>query len=355
MNPQSVFCPNEACPDKWIRGKGNIVSHGMKRKRCKCKTCSHTFSYRRGTLFYGLRHSEEMVMWVVGLVAWGCPVAALVAVFEVDERTVADWLRRAGVQAEAFHQQHTQPLNLEQVQVDELRLKLQRQIVWVAMAVGVGSRLWLGAVCQVKRDKHLARQIVTCVYNWAQNQPLVITFDGWSAYPKACLKVFREPLLNGRRGAPRLQAWPHLILLQLEKTHHRQWVLNRWLLSGSASMAHYLLNLTQGVGTTLNTAYIERLNATFRAHLACLGRRTHCPARQLETVNGRIYLVGCLYNFCWQHGSLQGRTPAMAAGLTDHRWSLEEFLWSHLLPHCASTVYCGATNIQERTAAKGER
>jgi transposase-like protein len=338
MNLQTIFCPNEACPDKWVMGKGNIVSHGVKRKRYKCKACGKTFSYRRGTLFYGLRSPEQMVLWVVGLVAWGCPVAAIVRVFEVDERTVADWLRRAGVQAEGFHHQHLQPLDLEQVQVDELRLKLQRKIVWIGMALAVGSRLWLGAVCRPKRDKKLAQQIITCVYHWAQKRPLVIAFDGWPAYPKACQKIFREAVLSGRCGAPRLQFWSHLTLLQLEKTHYGQWVLNRWLLSGSASMAHYLLNLTQGIGTTLNTAYIERLNATFRAHLACLGRRTRCPARQIETVNQRIYLVGCLYNFCWVHDSLAGRTPAMAAGLTDHRWSLEEFLWSHLLPHWSSTV-----------------
>jgi transposase-like protein len=339
MNLQSVFCPNEACPDKYVMGKGNIVSHGIQRKRCKCNSCQHTFSYRRGTLFDGLRHSEELVIWVVGLVASGCPVAAIVAVFELDERTVAAWLRRAGMQAEAFHHQHIQVLDLEQVQVDEIRLKVQAGIVWIAMAVAVGTRLWLGAVCRPNRDKGLARHIMTCVYNWAKKLPLVMTFDGWSAYPKACQRVFREPLLTGRRGGVKQVPWSHLTLLQLVKSPKGQpFALQRWLLSGSASMAHYLLNITQGVGTSLNTAYIERLNATFRTHLACMARRTRCPARQLETVNGRIYLVGCLYNFCWLHRSLTDRTPAMAAGLTDHRWSLEEFLWSRLLPHWASTV-----------------
>jgi transposase-like protein/IS1 family transposase len=339
MNLQTVFCMNEACPDKYVMGKGNIVSHGKTRQRCRCKSCEQTFSYRRGTIFYGLRHSEELVTWVVGLVASGCPVAAIVSVFEVDERTVADWLRRAGGYAEAFHHQHMQPLDLEQVQVDEVRLKMQQQIVWIAMALAVGSRLWLGAVCSPSRNKRLARQIITCVYNWAMKVPLVITFDGWSAYPKACRRVFREALLTGQRGAPKQVLWSCLTLLQLVKSPKGQpFALQRWLLQGSASMAHYLLNITQGVGTTLNTAYIERLNATFRAHLACMARRTRCPARQLETVNGRVFLVGCLYNFCWLHGSLNRRTPAMAAGLTDHRWSLEEFLWSHLLPHWSSTV-----------------
>ena len=289
-------------------------------------------------MFAGLRSDLKIVTWVVGLVAWGCPVAAIVAVFEIDERTVADWLHRAGVYAEAFHHQHMRELDLQQVQVDEIRLKMQHKIVWVAMALRVGSRLWLGGVCRVKRDRKLAQQIMTCVYNWAQYRPLLIAFDGWSAYPKACYRVFREPLLTGRVGGPRQQAWFCLSVVQLVKHQAQQWLMKRWVLSGSCSMIRYLLNITQGVGSTINTAYIERLNATFRAHLATFARRTRCPARQLQQVHERVFLVGCLYNFCWLHSSLDKKTPAWTAGLTDHRWSLEEFLWAHLLPHWLSTT-----------------
>jgi transposase-like protein len=338
MNLQTVFCPNMACRDKHEVGKGNIVAHSQKRQRCKCTSCGKTFSYRRGTLFYGLRHAEKQVMWVVGLVAWGCPVAAIVAVFEIDERTVADWLHRAGVYAEAFHHQHIHKRDLQQVQVDEIRLKMQQKVMWIAMAMSVGSRLWLGAVCQVHRDKKLAQQIMTCVYNWAQHRPLVIAFDGWAAYPKACYRVFREPVLSGRVGGVRQQPWSCLSLVQLVKYQSKKWAMKRWVLSGSCSMVRYLLNVTQGIGTTINTAYIERLNATFRAHLATFARRTRCPAHQVQQVGERVFLVGCLYNFCWLHSSLDKKTPAWAAGLTDHRWSLEEFLWAHLLPHWASTV-----------------
>ncbi len=338
MNLQSVFCPNKACPDKHQVGKGNIVSHGQARQRCKCKSCGHTFSYRQGTMFAGLRTEVQIVTWVVGLIAWGCPVAAIVAVFELDERTVADWMHRAGMYAEAFHHQHIRPLNLQQVQVDEIRLKMQRQVLWIAMAMNIGSRLWLGAVCRESRDKKLARHIMTCIYNWAQKVPLVIAFDGWSAYPKACYRVFREPVLSGRVGGPRKQPWACLSVVQLVKQAAHQWVMKRWVLSGSCSMIHYLLNVTQGVGTTINTAYIERLNATFRAHLASFARRTRCPARQAQQVGERLFLVGCLYNFCWPHASLSLKTPAWSARLTDHRWSLEEFLWARLLPHWASTT-----------------
>ena len=306
MNLQAVFCPNMACRDKHEVGKGNIVAHSQKRQRCKCSSCGHTFSYRQGTMFYGLRYPEEQIMWVVGLVAWGCPVAAIVAVFEIDERTVADWMHRAGAYAEVFHHQHMRALDLQQVQVDEIRLKMQRKIVWIAMAMSVGSRLWLGAVCQVKRDKKLARQIITCVYNWARHAPLVIAFDGWAADPKACYRVFREPILTGRVGGVRKQPWSCLSLIQLVKYQSQQWAMQRWVLTGSCSMIRYLLNVTQGSGTTINTAYIERLNATFRAHLATFARRTRCPARHIHQVGERVFLVGCLYNFCWRHASLLG-------------------------------------------------
>jgi len=338
MNLQSVFCPNMACRDKYQIGKGNIISHGKGRQRCKCKSCGHTFWYRRGTMFYGLRTDEQVVTWAVGLVAWGCPVAAIVAVFGTDERTVADWLHRAGMYAETFHYQHVQEIDLQQVQVDEIRLKMQRQVVWIAMALSVSSRLWLGAVCRVKRDKHLARQIMTCIYNWAKQVPLVIAFDGWSAYPTAAAFIFREPCWTRKVGGVRKQLWSELHLVQLVKQEAQQWVMCRWVVLGSSAVIRQLLDVTQGVATTINTAYIERLNATFRAHLACFARRTRCPARQLQTVGERVFLVGCLYNFCCLHSSFDTKTPAMAAGLTDHRWSLEEFLWNRLLPHFASTA-----------------
>jgi hypothetical protein len=99
-----------------------------------------------------------------------------------------------------------------------------------------------------------------------------------------------------------------------------------------------LLQQTQGRGT-INTAYIERLNATFRSRIAALVRRGRALARQTATLHRSMYLVGSVYNFCTYHRSLRvaiplprdqlhmvSRTPAMAAGITDHRWTVEELL-----------------------------
>jgi hypothetical protein len=93
-----------------------------------------------------------------------------------------------------------------------------------------------------------------------------------------------------------------------------------------------LQQTTQG-GGMINTAYIERLNAIFRQRLACLFWRTRHLARQIQTLQESMYVLGCVYNFCDFHKSLRLRlsvgrygfhwvqsTPALAAGLADHRW-----------------------------------
>jgi hypothetical protein len=91
-------------------------------------------------------------------------------------------------------------------------------------------------------------------------------------------------------------------------------------------------------GTVITTASIERLNATFRAHRAPLTRRGRAIVRTETALVAGIWLVGTAYTFGWPHDSLRQRapdhaprkwrlrTPAMAAGLTDRCWSLDEVL-----------------------------
>jgi hypothetical protein len=92
-----------------------------------------------------------------------------------------------------------------------------------------------------------------------------------------------------------------------------------------------------GAGRQIHTSYIERLNATFRSRLASLVRRGRGLAHKAETLAMGVDLVGGVYNFCTGHRSLRisvpggrakwpGRTPAMAAGWTDHVWSVQELL-----------------------------
>ena len=122
-------------PARGRTGRGNIGIHSCKGQRFICTECQKTFSATTGTAFYRLRTSAETVSLVVTLMAHGCPLQAIVVAFGYDERTVACWLARAGVQGQAV-QEHLveQPRDLGQVQADELRVKTQRGIVWMALA-----------------------------------------------------------------------------------------------------------------------------------------------------------------------------------------------------------------------------
>jgi hypothetical protein len=114
--------------------------------------------------------------------------------------------------------------------------------------------------------------------------------------------------------------------------------VRRCLPQGSERLLGQLLRATQDKGQgVLNTAFIERLNATFQARLAPLVRRTRGLARRETMLHAGMYLVGTVYNLCTFHESLhsaQGaqRTPAMAAGITTHRWSVAELLWHRVPP-----------------------
>lgn len=217
MDPTEAFCPNPECPARGQTGRGNIVIHSQKERRFKCQQCGETFAQRKGSAFYRLRTPVETVTLVVTLLAHGCPVQAIVAAFGFDERTVASWLGRAGEQCQAVHEHLVeQPRDLRQVQADELRVKVQGGICWMAMALCVRFRLWLGGEVSPHRDLPLIQRLIERVRRCAViNRVLLFCTDGLSSYPSAIKKVFRDPERNGGRGRPRLVFWPHVLIAQV--------------------------------------------------------------------------------------------------------------------------------------------
>ncbi|MEI7643720.1 MAG: hypothetical protein WCJ55_05345 [Chloroflexales bacterium] len=95
---------------------------------------------------------------------------------------------------------------------------------------------------------------------------------------------------------------------------------------GCMRCAQAIMQASQITLGVINTAYIERLNATFRTWLPALTRRSRTPARQVPHLEAAMFWMGVVYNFCRVHTTLQG-TPAMAADLTDHVWSVRELLY----------------------------
>jgi len=335
MDPTTLFCPNRNCPARGQTGRGNIGIHSQKEQRCICHECHKTFSATTGTVFYRLRTAAETVSLVVTLLAHGCPVQAIVAAFGFDERTIADWWTRSGRQGQAVHEYLVeQPRDLGQVQADELRVKKQGGIVWVALAMMVKTRLWLGGEVSAQRDMPLIRRLIERVRRCATHRPLLFCTDGLCSYIRAIRETFREPVHTGMGGRPRLRAWRNVLIAQVVKRYERRRVVEteRRLVDGTPARVETLRRRSQGDGV-INTAYIERLNATFRERLAPLARRCRALARHTLTLHEGMFVVGTVYNFCAPHASLsqaQKTTPAMAAGITDHCWTIHELLSFHV-------------------------
>lgn len=338
MHSPEIFCPNMVCPARGQTGQGNIRGHGKGRPRFKCQVCGKTFSARAGTPFFRRRTDEAIITCVVTLVGNGCPMPAIEAAFGFQAQTVREWVAASGEHCERVHDdQVVQLRDLGHVQADEIRLKTQAGVLWVAMALMVRTRLWLGGAISPSRDRRLIARLVAVVAGCASFGPLLFVTDGLKTYIEVVRCAFRTRQ-TGTGGRPRLIGWPDLVMAQVVKQYAGRAMTGsiHRLVHGSVRMYLTLLWSTPGC-QVLNTAFIERLNGTFRSRLAVFGRRTRVLARRVATVEQGMYLVGTLYNFCCRHRSLrtadgQPRTPAMATGITDHLWTVSELLHYRVPP-----------------------
>src|SRR5215217_770664 len=165
MDPSPQFCPNFYCLKRGLVGQGNIRIHSHKEQRFRCTICRKTFAATKNTPYYRLHKPMELMTLVLTLLTHGCPLQAIVAAFRLDERTVADWQQRAGQHAQRFHELHVQQgqVRAQHIQADELWVKMVGRKVWMAMALAVESRLWLGGVISARRDLALITTLVQMV------------------------------------------------------------------------------------------------------------------------------------------------------------------------------------------------
>jgi transposase-like protein len=141
MNSHAVFCPNPGCPARGRMDARNTWIHARTPPRYRRIVCGKTFSPRIGTPSYRRLTAETVIAQAVTLVAYGCPLAAIVAAYGVQRQTVIAWADAAGMQGEAVHWHLVcQPRDLGAVQADEMRVRQQGKVVWMALA-GLGPAL----------------------------------------------------------------------------------------------------------------------------------------------------------------------------------------------------------------------
>lgn len=330
LNPVGIVCPKTDCG-----ASERIGVHSHKERRYICHTCGKTFAETTHSALYRLKYAPQLVALVLCLIAYGCPLVAIEKAFALDIRTVRAWQMRAGTQGEQLqsHVLEEGDLPLQHIQADEIRVVRRGGVAWMATAMDVFSRFFIWGEVAEARDEALIKRLVKQVWQGVRQAPrrLLWMTDGLASYRTAVKACFYTKWYSGRRGAPRHIVWPELHMVQVIKRGVGQGTgLRHQLVWGTWHGVYDLLWATQLTCARPNTAFIERLNATFRERLPALVRRKRAPAQQVARLRAEMFWVGVVYNFVDRHAALDG-TPAMALGITDHPWSILELLtWA---PH----------------------
>ncbi len=371
------FCPNPTCAYQGWIGWGNLRANGHPGggpwRQFHCLVCQSYFQETHGTPLHGTRVPPETLIWAVGALAEGLGIRAVARVFEVDPNTVLAWLVEVADHTAAFSRDFLHDVRVTQVQLDELfallsavkvgevsetqaLTRLSRLSHWVWGAIDPVSKLLLTidvgqrTLAMAQGVVHQVAQVLApgCV-------PLFLT-DGFKEYTTALLTHYGQWVQPPRRQAhgpapkPRWMPLPQLLYAQVVKHYRRRrlvGVRHRVVFGTLTGVKHVLASR----GWQINTAFIERVNLTIRQHVAAVGRRVMTLCKGEAGLRQQLALYHVYYNFCLPHASLRqplplpepthgagsvktwrSCTPAMAAGLTDHVWSLREVLLFRVPP-----------------------
>jgi IS1 family transposase len=371
------FCPNPDCAYRGWVGWGNLRANGHPNgspwRQLLCIACRRYFLETLGTIFHGKRASVDLIVRVIACLAEGLGIRGTARVFEVAPNTVLQWLVEAAEQLWAFSRYVLHDVRVRQVQLDELfallsavkagevsetealeRLERSPQWVWVAMdpesklvlALDVGHR----TLAMAQRVVHQVAQVLA-----PDCAPLFLT-DGFKEYLTALLAHYGQWVQPPRRQAqgpapkPRWMPLPALLYAQVVKTVRRRRLVRvrPRVVFGTLEAVEQVL---AACGWQIQTAFVERLNLDLRHRVAAVGRRVTTLCKGEDGVRHQLGLFQAYHNLCLPHASLrvplaapvptngtgsatqwQPRTPAMAAGLTDHVWTLREVLLFRVPP-----------------------
>lgn len=170
----------------------------------------------------------------------------------------------------------------------------------------------------------------------------LMTSDENPAYAAAILEVYGETVMPERTGKPGRPAGPYKVtpaeliyatVHKVRENNHVVKVETRLIYGTKQGLKEALAAST--VSHRVNTVYVERHNGTDRNRNARKVRKTYCFSKDWEVHEAMTYFSYYQYNFCWPvrtlrerntGGKWEQRTPAMAAGLTDHIWTMKEWL-----------------------------
>jgi IS1 family transposase len=363
IDTQGFACPNQQCAyfgitDAHMHALVGDGKHGQAERiqTFRCQACRTTFSARRHTSLYRLKTPSHQIAMVLTALAEGLDPSAAERVFGYRQATITTWLTRAGGHAEIFHERCFRTLHLPHLQLDELRTRLRssQQVLWLWLAIDPLTKI-LPVLELGPRTQHMAHRLIHSLRQILAPGCLpLFTSDGLNLSFYALTAHFGHWREVGRRGREvlRWQVAAGLIYGQVKKCYRRRKLVRVtpvMRLGTEADLKGALQRL--GFSGRLNTAFIERVNLTVRHGVAALARRTWATSQQAPQLLAHLEWWRAYYHFVRPHAALrvalvqprerggklvahryQQRTPAMAAGRTNRRWTAREVLSCPLPP-----------------------
>ena len=334
--------------------------------RFQCAECGTVIEARAGTAYVGIRTDLQAYELGAKLMAEGMSMRATARILEVDKDSVCRWVVQLGghcanVMAYYFRQLHVTECQLDElwtfVRKKEGQLSPLEQMmgvygdawIWVAFApVSKMVPAWLAG----KRTLKESKQLVKCLKNRLDGHIPFFTSDDLPHYADALLEVYGEtidPPRTGKPGRPR-QSYKvppedllYAVVCKRREGSHIIEVTTEIIYGSPQRVAQALQD--SAVSQMISTYGVERNNLTIRQHARRMGRKVNAFSKDPEYLQHQLALSFAYYHFVIPHGGLRQklsrpiptkgsgspklwapRTPAMAAGLTDHIWSMDELL-----------------------------
>ncbi len=359
-------CPSRQCPyfgitDAHIHALVGDGKHGRVERiqTFRCQACHSTFTARRHTPLYRLKTPSHQIAMVLSALAEGLDASAAERVFGYRQATIATWLTRAGEYAQTLHERCFTNLQIPHLQLDELRTRLRshKQVLWLWLVIDPLTKI-LPVLSLGPRTQDMAHVIIHSLRQMLAPGCLpLFTSDGLNLYFYALTAHFGHWPEVGQRGrnVRRWQVAAELIYGQVKKCYRRRKLVRvRHVMRLGTEEALQVALQGMGFSGRLNTAFIERVNLTIRHGIAALARRTWATAQQSPQLLANLEWWRAYYHFVRPHESLRvafaeprerggkrlaqryrQRTPAMAAGRTNRRWTAGEVLSCPLPPTSA--------------------
>ena len=360
MDDLSRFCClNSECPDCGRRGAGNLTVTGRLGKHRQyrllyCRSCRARFSERKGTPLYRAHLPVDKVTSILEHITAGCGVLKTARLVRVHPDTVSRYTRVAGEHARAAHDDLVaRSPETREIQMDEAWSYVAKKEkdcdeedpadrfrgdCWDHVALDPEHRLVVAVVPGERTTESVEDLVGEVKGRLGGRPPRLITTDEYSAYEGAILEAFGEEVVPPRTGRPGRPRKPYKVApaglnyATVHKTRKKGRVVSvttRVIFGTAATVAAALE--ASAVSRTINTAFVERHNGTDRNRNARKVRKSYCFSKDWWIHRAASFFSKYSYNFCWPVRTLKAKggevqTPAMMAKLTDHVWTLAEWI-----------------------------